>query len=166
MRKPSPSSAQTPDEVGKQVAGELKGAFLSARQQIAAQRIEERSFLNTTEQIRRALLRAVEVYNDHVPRELQLAVLDRGDRLIFNSLGEFTLTLTYGIHQLMIDATGGDAGGLSPMTLRVWRDKGDLHFHSVPDSPVFQKSILDEGEFVYSVLRMACSRRFAGAEDC
>jgi hypothetical protein len=162
--------AEEPEEVGKQIAGELREVFRRSQAPAKAEQQERARIREMHLQIRVALVKAVDGYNDHVPRESQLAVLDRGDRLLFSAGGRFTLTLRYGVDRVMIESNGVEAHGVGPMMVTVWRKSGrresGLSFRAVPDSPVFPWEILDEKQFVYCVLRMACDQRFGGRADC
>ncbi len=170
MLRKSKSRAQEPEEVGKQIARELRQIFEKNQ---AGAKAEERECARMREinlRIRMALVRAVDGYNDHAPRKSHLAVLDRGDRLLFSAAGRVTLTLRYGSDEVVIESSGVEAHGVGPMAVAVWqglnkRDR-ELRFQAVPDAPVFPWKILNERQFVYCVLRMACNHRFAELPNC
>lgn len=162
--------ALEPEEVGKQIAEELREVFQENQAEARAEARECARVRETNLQIRMALVRAVDGYNDHAPPECHLAVLDRGDRLLFSAAGRFTLTLRYGTDRVMIESSGVEAHGVGPMTVAVWRRVGErdggLQFRAVPDSPVFPWQIMNETQFMYSVLRMACDQQFGGRPGC
>jgi hypothetical protein len=160
MRWRLPSGGQSPEEVGRQIAAEVNVLLLPARARQEAEAREQRACRETVNQLRMALLRAVDSYNQEVPGPFHVAILDRGDRLLFNASGRFTLTLIYGMHQLQLEGRGEQTRRLLPMVVDMWRSDGALRFRSVPDSPYFAGPILSEDQFLQSVLRMACDCRF------
>lgn len=165
MRSHFLSSAQRPDEAGIRIAEEFKGFFAAARSWKAQRTLETQQRLSVTGTLRAAVYRSVNSYNERAPLEFQVVVLDRGDRLLFRVLGQLTLTLHYGSEQVMLEMSDGGAQAAKPMTLEVWRDGEGLRFRAVPDSDLFPAAILTEVQFVYSVIRMACSRSFDGVSD-
>jgi len=160
MRWRLPSGGKSPENVGRQVAEEVNVLFLPVRARKEAEQREQRTCREIVNQVRTALLRAVDSYNEEVPQPFHVAILDRGDRLLFNASGRFTLTLIYGMRQLKLEGRGEETRRFLPMVIDVWRSEGTLRFRSVPDSPVFPGSILSEDQFLQSVLRMACDCRF------
>jgi len=165
MRKKLQSCAQRPEEIGKQIAGEFDGFFKVAARRVLEDEERARQTAETMETLRSAIYRAVCGFNTRAPREFQLAILDRGDRLIFNSCGQFTLTLSYGMRQVMIEAEGESLRGMSTMVLDLWREDGALRFRAIPDAEMFPAPILTEDQFVCSVVRMACNRRWSGRTE-
>ena len=166
MRDRSDNSKQTAESIGEKVAAEFSNLFFHSATRISADRREQRRLVRQTLHIRTSILRAVDGYNERAPRSFQLAVLDRGDRLIFNSSGVFTLTLLYGVHQVMLDPTGEEVAGPVPLILEVWPKGDHLCFRSVPDSPLFPGPVISEDQFICSVIRLACLHRSQGEVTC
>jgi hypothetical protein len=117
--------------------------------------------------LRQGLYGGVRGFNKGVPVELQMALLDRGDHVVFHAGDQRTLTLLYGKDCVVIESKSEYPRLPMPMSLQIWREAGgDLRFRAVPDSPVFPKEIMTQAEFLLSVLRMACNRDFEGSAQC
>jgi len=67
------------------------------------------------------LYRVVSGFNVEVPEEFQMALLDRGDRMVFHAGDRKTLTLIYGNDCVVIESKSDYPRLPLPMSLRVWR---------------------------------------------
>ncbi len=155
------------ESAGRAVAVQLRTIY----RQAFAERVEREREQTQNEAwvcaLRSGLFRAVRGFNVETPAEYQMALLDRGDRVVFHVGGQQTLTLIYGEDCVVIESKSEYPRLPMPMVLRVWRDlSGDLRFRAVPDSPVFAREIMTQAEFLLSVLRMACNQNFDGGAAC
>lgn len=152
---------------GRALAGELRTLFertIAERSEREREREEREDWVMA---LRTGLFRVVSGFNVEVPEEFQMALLDRGDRMVFHAGDRKTLTLIYGNDCVVIESKSDYPRLPLPMSLRVWRGSGgDLRFRAVPDSPAFPKPIMTQAEFLSSVLRMACNRDFADGAKC
>jgi hypothetical protein len=155
------------ESAGRAVAEQLRSLY---RQSIAEQEAREREQTQTEEWVialREGLFRAVRGFNVETPSQYQMALLDRGDRIVFHTGDHKTLTLIYGEDCVLVESKSQYPSLPMPMSLRVWRaPDGDLRFRAVPDAPVFPSEIMTQTEFMLSVLRMACNRNFNEGMSC
>jgi hypothetical protein len=155
------------ESAGRAVAEQLRSLY----DRVVAERAQqEREQAQTDEWVvglREGLFRVVRGFNVEVPDEYQVALVDRGDRLVFHAGERKTLTLIYGENSVVIEAKSDYPRLPVPMSLRIWREPGgELLFRAVPDCPVFPKEIMTQAEFLTSVLRMACNQNFDEVADC
>ncbi len=168
MRRKLKRRAQSSEEVGQRIAGEMSQQFTVSLDKVLAQSLLKQRLLAARTSLRTALYEAVEGFNGHAPWDYHLAVLNRGDRLLFKSFGQFTLTVTFGDDQVMIhprrDATTTDSG--SPTVVDVVRVDGSLRYCAERESALFATPVLTELQFVDGLIRMACDRRAALQAAC
>jgi hypothetical protein len=159
MRAKAPSSAWISKTIAQRVEREYSTIF---QENADLAELRTRQFLEAstlTRLFRESVYRAVDAFNQNAPWELQLAILDKGDRLVFNSDGRFTLSLTYRDHRVLCQAGGGSGGWLEPLVLEVYAGKVGLEFRQVGAMAETQPAILDEVQFMCSVIRMALDRQ-------
>ena len=186
MRSRLQRRAQSSEEVGQRIAGEMSQQFTTSLDKVVAQSLVKQRLLAARTSLRTALYEAVEGFNGHAPWDYHLAVLNRGDRLLFNSFGQFTLTVTFGDDQVMIhpqqdpavrDAASDLASDAasdavrqydseSPTVVDVVRVDGSLRYRAGGESALFQTPVLTELQFVDGLIRMACERRAARQAVC
>ena len=167
MRSKTQRSARSSEEVGRQIAGEMSEMFSVSLDRNLNQDLVKRRMSDAVSSLRAALYEAVEGFNGQAPWDYHLAVLNRGDRLLFNSFGQFTLTVTFGDDQVLIHPARDHGRGQSPMVVEILSDDGDLRYRGrvmppaqqapQPQLPV-QTQVLTELQFVDSLIRMACLR--------
>ena len=153
--------------VGQTLANQMRAML---QQAIAEDAIRVRQHAHTEEWIsvvRNGLYRGVCGFNVSVPAEFQMALVDRGDRMIFHSVGRMTLTLIYGSDCVVIESRSEYPRLPMPMSVQIWREaNGSLRFRAVPDAPIFTKEIMTQAEFLASVLRMACNQDLDEGTHC
>jgi hypothetical protein len=167
MRNRLLSSARLSADVGRRIAGELQGVFARERELQLVKANEDRRLTELTGSLRHAVYEAVESFNLHSPWDFHLAVLDKGDRLIFNSLGEFTLTMRYGDGRLTMEQVVGGRMTGEAMVVEVWLTHDGLRFRdcSVLEEPAPSRN-LDQVAFLARMIRMACSPKFYSLDTC
>jgi len=156
MRKTKEKREQTPEEIGRRLAEEFQHRWQEDQIRQRAEELERQSHNRTVIQLRTALFSAVYGYNQHIPSDYQIAVLDRADHLVFQAADRGKLTLRWGIHRLMLESTTADSRTLPTIVYDLLRDQEGIRFRAVPNSELHAGPTLSQGEFVRSVLRMAC----------
>ncbi len=175
MRSNKESSARSSAEIGKRIAGEMRQQFNWSRGKEQAQYLTSKRLLDAVTRLRAALYEAVDGFNRQAPRSYQLALLNRGDRMIFNSLGRFTLTVMFDEDQVVIHPPPEDVAACAPMRLQILRSDSGFRFRAAQGSslpstfvsgPAGDPSVLTELQFVDSVIRLACTSPIAGSVAC
>ncbi len=167
MRREPSSRPLEFERAGRAVADQLRSLY---RQSVEEQKAREREQMQTEEWVlalREGLFQAVRGFNVETPAQYQMALLDRGDRIVFHAGDRKTLTLIYGEDCVLVESKSDYPSLPMPMSLQVWREAdGELRFRAVPDAPVFPREIMTQTEFMLSVLRMACNRNFDEGMSC
>lgn len=166
MRKRLLSSARLSANIGRLMAGEFTSVFHREAEKRLSQQDDDRRMAEVTGSLRHAVYETVDSFNRHLPWDFQLAVLDKGDRLVFNSLGEFTLTMHYGKGHLTMQPASGEGIAQDPMLVEVWLDEEGLRFRDCSAADAEPRPPLDQTTFLATVIRMACSPRFYEESGC
>ena len=175
MRSNKESNARSSAEIGKRIAGEMRHQFNSLRGNERAQFLSRKRLLDAVARLRAALYEAVEGFNEQAPTNYHLALLNRGDRMIFNSLGRFTLTVMFDEDQVVIHPPPEDVVECEPLRLQILRSESGFRFRaaqgsSLPSTFVSghagDASVLTELQFVDSVIRLACMSPLASSVAC
>jgi hypothetical protein len=169
MRTRLQRRARASEEVGKRIADEMKAVFVLHQQ--TAEQVANRRQVEAMVSLRTALYEAVEGFNDQAPWAYHLAVLNRGDRLIFNSFGQFTLTVTLGESHVMIHRTPECARSEvplpeAPVIVNVVNVDGHTRYRAAAGSSALKGPVLTELQFVDSVIRLACNSHLSRRAAC
>ncbi len=152
---------------GRILAEQLRPLFDRAVAEEAERDWEQEQTDGWTSALREGLFEVVRGFNLVAPLDFQVALVDRGNGLVFHAGDRKTLTLMYGEGRVVIESKSDYPRLQMPMSLRVWRaEDGELRFRAVPDSPVFPRPVMKQVEFQASVLRMACNQDFNGNGQC
>ena len=160
------SSLETARDAGQQLAVEFRSYFVTSMQGVSAEEQERKCLLKRNAQLREIIYQGVYGFNQNISDPCQLAILDRGDRLIFNSRGEFTLTVDYRQKQIIIHCAQEHDKEHGPSLVDVWTEGESLRFRPVPVISGSPELILDDVQFVQGLIRMACGRSFERKQGC
>ena len=159
MRKRSESSTQIAANVGRLMAAEFQNVINHEEVQQSLRAIEHRRFLELTGTLRSAIYASVDDFNRRMPKHFELIILDKGDHLVFNLLGKFTLMLTYGKGQVTIQPQGPHSSHDEPVSMEIEQEGDGLHFRDCSSRDRLSGRVVDQTAFLKMVIRMACSPR-------
>ena len=165
MRRNSQNATRIAEQAGHQIADELQDVFAAANAGLTADKLREKQAAQRISSLRNALYNAVAGFNDAAPWDFQLAVINRGDCLIFNSCGQFTLTVALGERQVMLCPNRDTSQFSAPIALDILREEDVLRFR-VQSSQASSGPVQTEREFLYNVIRMACHKQLRDPAPC
>jgi hypothetical protein len=160
MRSISETYAQAPEESGRRIADEFSGFFTEEAASRQAEQRDRRWTLEMLEELKIALHRTVDGYNNNVPPKFWLALVDRADHMVFSFSGVATLTLTWRGPQLLLQfhARGGEP--LPATVMQVETASGEIRLRASSRSFLFRDEVFSKDEFASRLIRVVCADFF------
>ncbi len=160
MRPPSETYARAPEESGRRIAQEFSSFFSG---DTACEQEEERVPRWTREmleEVKLALHRTVDGYNEHAPAKFWLALMDRADHMVFSFSGVSTLTLTWSGQQILLQFHGRGDQPLPATVMELAEERRPVRLRAASRSFLFRDEVYTKEEFACRLIRFVCEDFF------